>query len=145
MTNTHSPRRFRVLTLLLSALLAVGTLAPTAGIGGLPSAALAAQEGPSGPAATARALQPLQEAYDLLLDRYALPLDPATLSAAGQSSMEEALKEAGVASVAPGLGVVGNDRAQQLTALRQRFTALAGRYGSVLPPNELAYAAIKGM
>jgi carboxyl-terminal processing protease len=145
MTITHSSRRFRVLTLLLSVLLAVGTLLPAAGLAGAPSAALAAQDGPSGQAATMRALQPLQEAYDILLDRYALPLDPAALSAAAQSSMEEALKEAGVETVAPGLGVVGNDRAQQLTALRQRFTALAGRYGSVLPANELAYAAIKGM
>ena len=145
MTTSHSSRRFRVLTLLLSALLAVGTLAPAAGMVGPPSAALAAQEGTGGQAATTRALQPLQEAYDLLLDRYALPLDPATLSAAAQSSMEEALKEAGVASVAPGLGVVGNDRTQQLTALRQRFTALAGRYGSALSPTELAYAAVKGM
>src|SRR5215208_5418901 len=145
MTITHTSRRFRVLTLLLSVLLAVGTLVPTVGGMGLPSAALAAQEGPGGQAANMRALGPLQEAYDLLLDRYALPLDPATLSSAAQTSMEEALKEAGVTSVAPGLGVVGNDRTQQLTALRQRFTALAGRYGGVLPPNELAYAAIKGM
>src|SRR4051812_396081 len=144
MTTTQSSRRFRVLTLLLSVLLAVGTLVPAVGVGG-PNAALAAQEGPGGQAANIRALQPLQEAYDLLLDRYALPLDPAALSGAAQASMEEALKEAGVESVAPGLGVVGNDRTQQLTALRQRFTALAGRYGGVVPPNELAYAAIKGM
>src|SRR4051812_33466113 len=144
MTTTQSSRRFRVLTLLLSVLLAVGTLVPAVGAG-MPGAALAAQDAPGGQAANLRALGPLQEAYDLLLDRYALPLDPATLSSAAQTSMEEALKEAGVTSVAPGLGVVGNDRTQQLTALRQRFTALAGRYGGVVPPNELAYAAIKGM
>src|SRR5215216_4183796 len=142
MTTTRSSRRFRVLTLLLTVLLAVATIVPAVG---LSSAALAAQEGPGGQAANMRALQPLQEAYDLLLDRYALPLDPAELSAAAQACMEAALKEAGVASVAPGLGVVGNDRRQQLTALRQRFTALAGRYGSVVPPSELAYAAIKRM
>jgi carboxyl-terminal processing protease len=144
MITTQSSRRFRVLTLLLSLVLTVGTLVPAVGIG-VPGAALAAQDAPGGQAANMRALQPLQEAYDLLLDRYALPLDPATLSGAAQASMEEALKEAGVTSVAPGLGVVGNDRTQQLTALRQRFTALAGRYGGVLPANELAYAAIKGM
>src|SRR5438132_122093 len=38
MTTTHSSRRFRVLTLLLSALLAVGTLVPAAGLVGPPSA-----------------------------------------------------------------------------------------------------------
>src|SRR5262245_26057799 len=38
MTTTHSTRRFRVLTLLLSALLAVGTLVPAAGMVAGPSA-----------------------------------------------------------------------------------------------------------
>src|SRR5205814_950022 len=54
-------------------------------------------------------------------------------------------KEAGVEKVAPGLGMVGNDRTQQFTGLRQRFLGLAGRYGDALPPSELVYAGMRGM
>jgi carboxyl-terminal processing protease len=105
----------------------------------------AAQSGPAAAQTTAGEAQPLQEAWDLLMDRYALPLGPGELSQAAQRSMEETLEEAGVERIAPGLGVVGNERGQQLTGLRQRFISLASRYGDVVPPTELAYAAIRGM
>ena len=67
------------------------------------------------------------------------------LATAANDAMTEALKEAGVENPIAGLGTVGADRGQQWTAVRQRFQALAARYGDVLPPNELAYAAIKAM
>jgi carboxyl-terminal processing protease len=145
MLSTRPSGRLRTTALLLGLLLMLGAFVPAAGLAANPPAGALGQDGSSSQTATILALQPLQEAYDLLLDRYALPLSPSELVAAGQTAMEEALKEAGVESVAPGLVVVGNDRLQQFAGLRQRFLALAGRYGSVLPPNELAYAAIEGM
>ncbi len=144
MVTTHQAGRLRVLTYLLSVLLALGMLVPGAGFAAAPTGQIQVQDtGAQTP--IGGAMQPIQEAWELLLDRYALPLDPADLANAAEKGMYEALKEAGVDNVAPGLGVLGNDRTQRLSALRQRFIALANRYADVLPPSELAYAAIRGM
>src|SRR5438128_1918666 len=74
--------------------------------------------------ADVRALQPVQEAYALLLERYAVPLDPASLTEAADSGMVAALDAAGVPHPGPGMVVFGNDPDQQWAALRQRFLAL---------------------
>ncbi len=95
--------------------------------------------------ADVRALQPVQEAYALLLERYAVPLDPAAVTEAAEGGMVAALDAAGVADPGPGLVVFGNDADQQWAGLRQRFLALAARYGDVIAPSALEYAAIKGM
>src|SRR5256714_5374652 len=135
--------RFRLLCVLL--LVSLGAAPATAARAQGPAPAAAPQSGSSAQAAAVTALKPVEEAYALMLRRYALPLDPANLANAAQDGMLAALKDAGVASPAPGLSVPGNDAQQQWMALRQRYLALAGRYGSVLPANELAYAAIRGM
>jgi carboxyl-terminal processing protease len=90
-------------------------------------------------------LQILREAYELLLERYAVPLEPAALVAGAEKGMADVLREAGVAQVPPGLTAPGGDALQQWRTLRQRYQSLAARYGEVVPPRELAYAAIAGM
>jgi carboxyl-terminal processing protease len=136
-----SALRFRLLCVLL--LVSLGAAPASAAQAQGPAPVAAPQAGSS--AQTATTLKPVEEAYVLLLRRYALPLEPADLANAAQDGMVAALKEAGVASPAPGLSVPGNDPQQQWMALRQRYLALAATYGDVLPANELAYAAIRGM
>src|SRR5438270_11320511 len=135
--------RFRLLCVLL--LGSLGAAPATAAQAQGPAPAAAPQSGSSAQAATTATLKPIEEAYVLLLRRYALPLDSANLANAAQDGMVAALKDAGVASPAPGLSVPGNDPQQQWMALRQRYLALAAAYGNVLPANDLAYAAIRGM
>src|SRR5581483_9016973 len=111
MVTTHQAGRLRVLTYLLSVLLALGMLVPGAGFAAAATGQIQVQDtGAQTP--IGGAMQPIQEAWELLLDRYALPLDPADLANAAEKGMYEALKEAGVDNVAPGLGVLGNDRTQ---------------------------------
>ncbi len=144
-TRANPPsRRQRALALLLG-------LALLFGWSGLPAAPAQAQaQAPAptvaaGPADVASALQPLQEAYALLLERYATPLDPVQLADAAEQGMVKALEDEGVPTPPPGLGTVGNVASQRWAALRQRFQALAARYSDVLSPTDLAYAAIRGM
>ncbi|HEY7061416.1 MAG TPA: S41 family peptidase [Chloroflexota bacterium] len=158
--STASPTaRLRVLTVLLSLALLFGGAAPrVTAVAAAPATAAepaptaqgpapagAVQQAPAGQADVGRELQAIQEAYELLLDRYALPLDPVELANAAQDGMTDALKDAGIDSPAAGLGNLGGDRAQEWTALRQRFQALAARYSDTLPPDELSEAAIHGM
>ncbi len=144
-SSPSATKRPRVLALLLSLVLAFG-------LAGLPAApaqadvsAAAQQQAPSGVTDVASATQPLQEAYALLLERYAVPLDPIKLADAAEQGMVKALEDEGVPAPAPGLGVVGNVPSQRLVALRQRFQGLAAQYADVLSPTDLAYAAIRGM
>jgi carboxyl-terminal processing protease len=144
---TASPTaRLRVLTVLLSLALLFAGAAPRPGaVATAASISAAPEPGPSAQADVARELQAMQEAYELLLDRYALPLDPAQLVAAAQEAMTGALKDAGVDNPVAGLGNLGGDRSQEWTALRQRYQALAARYADAVPPDKLAGAAIAGM
>src|SRR5262249_34755516 len=139
--------RLRTSVLFLSLLLGIGlnALPPAARADVAAATASQQQSGPTAQAASGRALQAMQEAYELLLDRYALALDAATLAEAAQNGMTDALKEAGVDNPVAGLGTLGSERGQQFAAVRQRFQALATRYGDVVPSNELGYAAIKAM
>ncbi|HZS02854.1 MAG TPA: S41 family peptidase [Chloroflexota bacterium] len=145
MAAASSTTRLRLLTALLSlALLFTGALPPAGAVA--QAATLAAPAlSPSTQADIAQQLQAMQEAYELLLDRYALPLDPAELVTAAQDGMTEALQEAGIDNPVAGLGNLGGDRAQEWTALRQRYQALAARYADAVPPEKLAGAAIAGM
>lgn len=131
-----------LLVLVAVAVLSLG-LAPAA-VSAPPASAQAQTGGVAATEATP-ALQALREAYELLLERYALPLDPATLVTAGQKAMTQALEEAGVERVPSGLSAPGSDASQQWRILRQRYQGLAQRYGAQLDPTELAYAAIAGM
>jgi carboxyl-terminal processing protease len=138
--------RFSLLALVLGlALLLSGGLAPTASATLVPAAPTVAQQAADAQLETARGQQAIQEAFDMLLDRYAIELDPTKLATAAQDGMTAALEEAGVASPAAGLSNPFGDRTQQWTALRQRYQALAARYADTLPPSQLAYAAIGGM
>jgi carboxyl-terminal processing protease len=88
---------------------------------------------------------PLAEAYLLLLERYALPLDAAQLIDAGQAGMAAALKAVGVDFAPTAAGAYGTGTVEQFAVLNSQFLALAGRYGDRLTPQALAYAAIRGM
>ncbi|HLI28235.1 MAG TPA: S41 family peptidase [Chloroflexota bacterium] len=111
----------------------------------VPAAAQLSPGGQGRPTEATPELQILREAYALLLERYATPLDPAALVAGAEKGMTGALHDAGVAEVPRGLTAPGNDAAQQWRILQQRYQSLATRYGEVVPPRELAYAAIAGM
>jgi carboxyl-terminal processing protease len=146
MSATSSTARFRVLTALLSlALLFTGAVPPARAADPTASNSAAPVLSPADQGELARELQAMQEAYELLLDRYAIPLDPARLAAAAQDAMTEALSEAGIENPVAGLGNLGGDRQQEWTALRQRYQALAARYADAVPPDKLAWAAIAGM
>jgi carboxyl-terminal processing protease len=104
-----------------------------------PTTALA----PSRAAAVASAALVLQEAWDLLLDRFMEPLDPAALATAADGAMRDLLVSRELAvSEAPLPADPG--RLAAWTALAQRFQALAAQYPSV-EPTALAHAAIQGM
>src|SRR5687768_1218659 len=96
--------------------LAFAALVMLVGVVPLPLAAAQAppipQSGAGSQATTASSLQAMQEAYELLLDRYALPLEPAVLTGAAEEGMLAALKEKGIENPVAGLTTPGNDRAQ---------------------------------
>ncbi|MBX5489614.1 MAG: S41 family peptidase [Chloroflexi bacterium] len=136
-------RRRLLVVMLALALAAVGVVCP----GSAPAPALAAQQlGAQGaPAEESPEVQILRQAYELLLERYAMPLDPAALVAGAEKGMTQALHEAGVERVPRGLTAPGGDALQQWRVLSQRYQSLAARYADVLPARELAYAAIQGL
>jgi carboxyl-terminal processing protease len=140
MKTDPQPWRARALSLLLALLVALsGT---PAALAGQTQNSLAARV--SGQSAQEESLRPLTEAYVLLLDRYAVPLDPVALAEAAQVGLDEALAEAGLPATR-GLGTVGNEPAQLLAGLRFRIQALAARYGDKLSESDLLGAAISGM
>ncbi|HLI28535.1 MAG TPA: S41 family peptidase [Chloroflexota bacterium] len=98
---------------------------------------------PARAAAVASAALVLQEAWDLLLDRFMEPLDPALLAGAADSAMRDLLTGRGVAVDETPLAA-GGERLAAWDALSQRFQALAARYSAV-EPTALAHAAIAGM
>ena len=89
-------------------------------------------------------LKALAEAYVLLLERYAVPLDPAGLAKAGNDGLDAALAQAGI-TPPPSLRVHGDDPVQLFANLRYRIQSLATQYGNTLPQSELVAAAIRGM
>ncbi len=81
MPATSLAAHARAVALLLSLALAVGTsLVPSAPAHADLAASTAQPSDVAAQTGAARALQAMQEAYELLLDRYALPLDPAALT-----------------------------------------------------------------
>jgi carboxyl-terminal processing protease len=145
MSATPYPTRPRLLALLLGIALLLGAVPPALATAA-PSAPLQAQQDAAAlQVEAAQGQQALQEAYEILLERYAIPLDPTKLVAAAQEAMTTALREAGIESPTAGLGNPFGDRTQQWTALRQRYQALAARYADAVPPSKLAHAAINGM
>jgi carboxyl-terminal processing protease len=143
------------LTLLLvwslcGAALPAAALAQTAPVSPAPVPAANAPEVAQAPASTASRASALasatlvmQEAWDLLMDRFMDPLDPQEIARAADKGMRDALAEQGIevseASLAPGA-----ERLAAWTTLAQRFQALAAQYPAA-EPAVLAHAAVAAM
>src|SRR4051812_13253530 len=146
MPATDLARRQRAVTwsLLLALLLALGGRPA-----GLAQAQTTTVVAPTSSAATsasaARDVAPIAEAYLLLVDHYATPLDPAQLVAAGEAGMTAALGAAATGTPARDPGSLGTDKVEQFAVLQSQFQALAARAGSNLSVQDLAHAAIQGM
>ena len=93
--------------------------------------------------AVRRGLTALQEGWNLLLDRYVDPLEPAALAEASDEAMREALREKG-ADVSQAPLAAEGDRAAAWAALQQRYQALSSEYAEV-GPVMLAYAGLAAM
>jgi carboxyl-terminal processing protease len=143
----RSALRLRACSVLLAVCLlgGWGLAAPVASYAQVPTRQGAPVRGSADQAAIAAALTPMEETYTLLLERYAVPLDPDQVASAAQAGMTAALQDAGVGSPAAGLGTLGDGPSEQWVAVRQRFQALAAQYADRLSPQALAYAAIEGM
>jgi carboxyl-terminal processing protease len=94
-------------------------------------------------AAVRRGLTALQEGWNLLLDRYVDPLEPAALAEASDEAMREALREKG-ADVSQAPLATEGDRAIAWAALQQRYQTLSNEYAE-LGPVMLAYAGLAAM
>jgi carboxyl-terminal processing protease len=142
MATTPAARVWRVCALLLSLLIALSVVPPASAsaLGPLASPAPAQAR----PTADTQALEALAEAYVLLLEAYAVPLDPADLVAAAHAGLDAALAEQQLAPP-PYLGVRGDDPGQLFAGLRYRVQALTARYGDRLSEDDLVAAAIRGM
>jgi carboxyl-terminal processing protease len=147
MRAVESPRRPRVLALLLILVLAFGGgLAPPAAAQvATPTPATAPSRGADSTPTTQSNAPTLAEAYLLLMERYALPLDAAQLVDGGQAGMAAALKAVGVDVTPAAAGSYGTSTVEQFAVLQSQFQALAARYGDLITPRDLVYAAIRGM
>jgi carboxyl-terminal processing protease len=136
--------RAAALAVALSLLLAFGAYPlPVARAQSAPSAPTL-QRGAAAPAAQSDVAS-LAEAYVLLLEHYAVPLDAGQLVAAGADGMVAALREAGV-DVPPTVpATYGTGSVEQFAALQEEYWSLARRYADALAPLVLAHAAIQGM
>jgi carboxyl-terminal processing protease len=90
-----------------------------------------------------RAKDVLADAWDLLLNYYMEPLEPAALAEAADAGMRIALRENGVTPLPEPLAVPG-DRAGAWSALVERYETLLARYAEVAP-NDLTEQAILAM
>jgi carboxyl-terminal processing protease len=91
-----------------------------------------------------RAGEVLEDAWDLLLDYFMEPIEPAALAEAADAGMRIALREHGVAPLPEPLAVVDGDRAGAWAALLDRYETLAARHDRVAP-NELTEQGILAM
>lgn len=91
-----------------------------------------------------RAGDVLEDAWDLLLDYFMEPIEPAALAEAADAGMRRALREHGVAPLPAPLAVVDGDRDGAWAALLDRYETLAARHDDVAP-NELTEQAILAM
>jgi carboxyl-terminal processing protease len=136
-----------VLALLLLLVLTFGGgfAPPAAAQVATPTPAASPARGADSAPTTQTSAPALAEAYLLLLERYALPLDAAPLVDGGQAGMAAALKAVGVDVTPAAAGSYGTSNVEQFAVLQSQFQALAARYGDRVTPQALAYAAIRGM
>jgi carboxyl-terminal processing protease len=153
-------RPSRLLPLLLTATLLFGSQSasvwaqgtPTPGEPGSSGAAAAAQGDAlpavgavtpdARPAAIRSGTSALHEAWDLLLDRFVDPLDPAALALAADDALRTTMVERGAALPAAALAVSG-ERPTVWAALAERYRTVAEQPDG--DPTLLAHAAIAAM
>lgn len=145
------PQRGVWLSVVLTLALLVGVMSPAGAHAqlpgtdaGVPGATVLAAGRPEVEAARAN-VSPLAEAYLLLVERYALPLDPTALVTAAQAGMAAALKDAGVEAATGDPARYGLGTVEAFAALQDDYETFAARYGSMVPARKLVYAAIEGM
>jgi carboxyl-terminal processing protease len=141
------PARARpaLLACLLSLLLAFGALPIAPAQAQSTAVTAAAPRDAAAPPTSAAEVAPIAEAYVLLVDHYAVPLDPAPLVAAGEAGMAAALGAAGVDAGATPPATYGAGTVEQFAALQDQFEALLASHTDALSPADLAHAAIQGM
>lgn len=125
----------RLTALLLLAVLVVLALAPAA-----PVAARAL----SAPDAEA-SVQPIRQAYDLLLDRFIQPLAPDQLLAAGWRGAMEELKRQGLATLQRPTPPFSGDRAADWELFEAQYRELARAAEQTVPPSRLGQAVIRAL
>ena len=91
-----------------------------------------------------RAGDVLEDAWDLLLDYFMEPIEPAALAEAADAGMRRALREHGIAPLPEPLAVVDGDRDGAWAALLDRYETIAAAHDDVAP-NELTEQAILAM
>jgi carboxyl-terminal processing protease len=141
-----APRlRARALALVLSVLLALGAVPASATQAQTTATAVAPASGAAAAAAATADVAPIAEAYLLLVEHYAVPLDPARLVAAGETAMAAALGAAGTDVSAKDATAYGTGTVEQFAALQDQYQALVASHGGTLSAQTLAHAAIQGM
>jgi carboxyl-terminal processing protease len=146
MVNPDAPRRLRALLLAIAASLLLALGAPPAAPAH--AQAPATTSPPRGASATTAApsdVAPIAEAYVLLIDHHAVPLDPAQLVAAGGAGMMAAMSAAGIDVAASVPAAYGSGHVEQFAALQTQFQTLLASHGNALSASTLAHAAIQGM
>ncbi len=147
MSTPNTRRRVNTvwLGLVVAVMLAFAGTSPHAAQAQAPIPSPTPQRNTASPVETTGDVGPIAEAYLLLVDHYAVPLDPAQLVAAGQDGMEVVLRAAGVdvSSVDP--ATYGTTVVEEFAVLQSQYQALVARYGNVVSPQALAHAAIKSM
>jgi len=147
MPTLPARRRFDTLWLglVVAVALAFAGASPHTAQAQTPTAAPTPQGNISSPVETRGDLAPIAEAYLLLVDHYAVPLDPAQLVAAGQDGMQAVLRAAGVDVSSMDPATYGTTVVAQFAVLQTQYQALVARYGDVVTPQALAHAAIRSM
>ncbi|HLH24904.1 MAG TPA: S41 family peptidase [Chloroflexota bacterium] len=137
--------RAAAISLLLALLLVAGAAPAAPAQAQTAATTISVTSGSATSTAAASEVEPIAEAYLLLVDHYAVPLDPAQLVAAGEAGMAAALNAAGASAPASDAGAYGTSTVEQFAALQDQFQTLAAAAGSPLSAEALAHAAIQGM
>jgi carboxyl-terminal processing protease len=144
-TDRARRQRTAALSLLLALLLALGAAPPLPAFAQAASTALAPATEAAPSATAASDVAPIAEAYLLLVDHYAVPLDPAQLVAAGEAGMTAALGATGADAPPRDATDYGASTVEQFAVLQDQFQALVASHAGALSAQTLAHAAIQGM
>ncbi len=147
MLCTDSLRRLRVAVpaLALCLVLGLAIVPPAPAQAQTAPTTVASPRGASAATPSSADVSPLAEAYVLLADHYAVPVDPAQLVSAGEAGMAAALHDAGVDVSATDAPNYGSSEVEEFASLQDNFQTLAAQHGDAVPTRALADAAIAGM